>query len=137
MASIRKDIPIAAPAAKLWDAVRDFGALHTRLVPGFVVDTKLDGEARIVTFASGAMARELLVDCDDARQRLVYAILANERIKHYNAAVEIVGDGEARCRLVWTIDVLPHEIAPYISSQMDLGASAMQKAFAKARAASA
>ena len=130
MASIRKDIPIAAPAAKVWDAVRDFGALHTRLVPGFVLDTKLDGEARIVTFANGTVAREVLIDCDDARQRLVYAIIASERVKHYNASVEIVGDGEARCRLVWIIDLTPHEIAPYINSQMDLAASAMQKAFA-------
>jgi polyketide cyclase/dehydrase/lipid transport protein len=130
MATIRKDIPIAAPAVEVWDAVRDFGALHTRLVPGFVLDTKLDGEARIVTFASGTVARELLVDCDDRRQRLVYAI-ASERMKHYNASVEIVSDGEARCRLIWIIDVLPHEIAPYISSQMDLGVSAMQKTFAR------
>jgi hypothetical protein len=135
MASIRKDIPIAAPAVEVWDAVRDFGALHTRLVPGFVLDTKLDGEARIVTFANGVVARELLVDCDEARQRLVYAIFANERMKHYNASVEIVPDGEARCRLIWIVDVLPHEIAPYISSQMDLGASAMQKAFAGERLA--
>lgn len=128
MASIRKDIPIAAPAVEVWDAVRDFGALHTRLVPGFVLDTRLDGDARIVTFASGTIARELLVDCDDARQRLAYAIVS-ERMKHYNASVEIVPNGEARCQLIWIIDVLPHEIASYISSQMDLGASAMQKTF--------
>ena len=69
MTSIHKDIPIAAPASDVWDAVRDFGALHTRLVPGFVLDTKLDGEARIVRFANGTAARELLVACDDARRR--------------------------------------------------------------------
>ena len=135
MASIRKDISIPAPAVEVWDAVRDFGALHTRLVPGFVLDTKLDGEARIVTFASGNIARELLIDCDEVRLRLAYAIVGSERMKHYNAPVEIVGDGEAGCRLVWIVDVLPHEIAPYISSQMDLGASAMQTAFAGERLA--
>ena len=43
------------------------------LVPGFVLDARLDGDARIVTFANGTVARELLVDCDDARRRLVYA----------------------------------------------------------------
>jgi hypothetical protein len=130
MTSICKDIPIDAPAVEVWDAVADFGALHTRLVPGFVVDTKLEGEARIVTFASGTVARELLVDCDHARQRLAYAIVS-ERVKHYNGSVEIIPDGEVRCRVKWIVDVLPHEIAPYISSQMDLGAAAMQKAFAK------
>jgi len=133
MASIHKDIPIHAPALEVWDAVRDFGALHTRLVPGFVLDTKLDGEARIVTFASGTVARELLVDCDDTRRRLAYAIVS-ERVKHYGASVHVVADGDARSRVLWTVDVLPHEIAPYISGQMDQGVLAMQKALGRAAA---
>jgi hypothetical protein len=131
MASIHKDIPIDAPANQVWDAVRDFGALHRRLVPGFVLDTRLDGEARIVTFANGTVARELLVDCDDARRRLVYAAVS-ERVKQHSASVQIVADGEARCRLIWVTDVLPHEIAPYVDAQMDLGAAAMQRALAHA-----
>jgi hypothetical protein len=130
MASIHKDIPINAPAAEVWDAVRDFGALHTRLVPGFVLDTKLDGEARIVSFANGTVARELLVDSDDARRRLVYAI-HSERLKQHSATVLVVAEGEARCRVEWTVDLLPNEIAPYISGQMDDGAAAMQKALAR------
>ena len=130
MASIQKTIPIDAPADQVWDAVRDFGALHTRLVPGFVLDTKLDGDARIVSFANGTVARELLVDCDDARQRLVYAVIS-ERLKQHSASVQILADGDTRCRMIWIADVLPHEVAPYISSQMDLGAAAMQKALGK------
>lgn len=129
MASIHKDIPLPAPAADVWDAVRDFGALHRRLVPGFVLDTKLDGEARIVSFANGTVARELLVDCDDARQRLVYAVVS-ERVTQHSASVQVTADGETRCRLLWTVDVLPHEIAPYIDAQMDHAAGAMQRAFA-------
>jgi hypothetical protein len=128
MASIHKDIPLPAPAADVWDAVRDFGALHQRLVPGFVIDTRLDGEARIVSFANGTVARELLVDCDDTR-RLVYAVVS-ERVKQHSASVQVIADGEARCRLFWTVDVLPHDIAPYIDAQMDHGATAMRRAFA-------
>jgi hypothetical protein len=127
MASIHKDIPINAPAHEVWDAVRDFGAVHTRLARGFVLDSKLDGEARIVTFSNGTVARELLVDCDDARRRLVYAVIS-ERLKQHSASVQIVADGDVHCRMIWIVDLLPHEIAPYISSQMDLGAAAMQKA---------
>jgi hypothetical protein len=133
MASIHKDTPIHAPAHEVWDAVRDFGALHTRLVPGFVLDTKLDGEARIVTFASGTVARELLIDCDDARRRLAYAIVS-ERMKHYSASVEVVADGDTNSRLIWTVDVLPHEIAPYIGDQMDQGVLARQKTLGRAAA---
>jgi len=133
MASIHKDIPLAAPADDVWDAVRDFGALHTRLAPGFVLDTKLDGEARIVSFANGTVARELLVDCDDTRRRLVYAVIS-ERLKQHSAAVQVIADGDGRCRLIWTVDMLPHEIAPYINDKMDLAAAAMRKAFDKMRA---
>ena len=106
MASIHRDIPIAAHAHDVWDAVRDFGALHTRLVPGFVLDTKLDGDARIVSFANGTVARELLVGCDDARQRLVYAV-RSERLTQHSASVQVIADGELRCRLLWTVDLLP------------------------------
>ena len=93
MASIHKDIPIDASPDEVWAAVRDFGALHQRLVPGFVLDARLDGEARIVTFANGTVARELLVDCDEARRRLVYAVIS-ERVKQYSASVQVFADGE-------------------------------------------
>ena len=127
MASIHKDVPIRAPANHVWDAVRDFGALHTRLVPGFVLATHLEGEARIVSFANGTVARELLVDCDDTKRRLVYAVIS-ERIKQHSAAVQVIDDGEGCCRLIWIVDVLPHEIVPYIDGQMDQAAAAMQNA---------
>jgi carbon monoxide dehydrogenase subunit G len=130
MASIHKDIPIDAQPADIWAAVRDFGAVHQRLAPGFVIDARLDGDARIVTFANGNVAREQMVDCDEARRRLVYAI-ANERVSHYSASVQVVADGEARTRLIWIVDVLPHEIAPYIDAQMDQAALAMQKALGR------
>jgi hypothetical protein len=133
MASIHKDIPLDASPNDGWDAVRNFGALHTRLVPGFVLDTKLDGDARIVTFANGTIARELLVDCDDARRRLVYAVIG-ERVKQHSASVQVFADGDGRSRLVWIVDVLPHEIAPYIDAQMDQAALAMQKALGRSAA---
>jgi carbon monoxide dehydrogenase subunit G len=129
MASLHKDIPIDAHPDDVWAAVRDFGAVQ-RLAPGFVLDARLDGEARIVTFANGTVARELLVDCDDARRRLVYAI-TRERLKHYNASVQVLGDGDSRARLIWTIDVLPNEIAPYVEGQMAEGALAVQRALGR------
>ena len=126
MASIHKDIPIDAQPADVWAAVRDFGAVHTRLAPGFVIDARLDGDARIVTFANGNVAREQLVDCDDTRRRLGYAI-ANERVSHYSASVQVLAEGETRSRLIWIVDLLPNEMAPYIKGQMDQAALAMQK----------
>jgi hypothetical protein len=126
MASIHKDIPIDAHPDDVWAAVRDFGAVHRRLAPGFVIDARLEGDARIVTFHNGTVARELLVDCDDARRRLVYAVIS-ERVKHYSASVQVAADGGARTRMIWIVDVLPNEIAPYITGQMDQAVLAMQK----------
>jgi hypothetical protein len=128
MASLHKEIPIDADPEAVWAAVRDFGAVHRQLAPGFVVDARLEGEARVVTFANGTVARELLVDCDDARRRLVYAVLS-ERVKHYSASVQVRADGEVQSRLIWIVDLLPNEIAPYIDGQMDQAALAMQRAF--------
>jgi hypothetical protein len=126
MATIYMDIPIDAPASAVWDVVRDFGAVHTRFAPGFVTDTKLDGDARIVTFANGTAVRERFVSCDEQRQRLVYSV-ASERVSQHSASFQVIADGAARCRVIWITDVLPNEIAPYIEQQMTLGAAAMQK----------
>ena len=133
MASIQKNIIIDARPEDVWDALRDFGALHTRLVPGFVTDTKLDGEARIVTFANGTVAREVLVDSDDNKRRLVYAI-KSDRLTQHSASAQVFAESNGRSRLVWIVDVLPNEVAPYMDAQMDQGAAAMQKALARSAA---
>jgi hypothetical protein len=130
MASIHKDILLDARPEDVWAAVADFGAVHQRLVPGFVLDAQLDGDARIVTFANGTVARELLVDCDHARKRLVYAVVS-ERVKHYSASVQVFAEGEAQSRLIWIVDLLPNEIAPYIDAQMDQAALAMKQALGR------
>jgi carbon monoxide dehydrogenase subunit G len=130
MASLHRDISIDASPDSVWNIVRDFGAVQ-KLAPGFVIEARLDGDARIVTFANGNVAREVLVDCNEARRRLVYAI-SNERVQHYNASVEIIADGADNSRLIWTVDVLPHEIAPYIESQMEQAARAMRQALSRA-----
>jgi hypothetical protein len=128
MASIHKDIPLDARPEDVWAAVRDYGAVHQRVAPGFVTDCKLDGDSRFVSFANGNVAQELPVTMDDARMRLVYAVVS-PRVKQHSASIQVFADGEGHSRMVWITDVLPDEIAPYIDGQMDLGAAAMQKQF--------
>jgi hypothetical protein len=132
MASIYKEIALDARADDVWDAVRDFGAVHRRVAPGFLLDAKLDGDARIVTFSTGTVAREVLVTCDDTRKRLVYAVVS-ERVKQHSASIQIVADGD-RSRMIWITDVLPNEIAPYIDGQMELGTDAIRKTFTRTAA---
>jgi hypothetical protein len=126
MASLRQDIPITAPAADAWSALRDFGAVHQRLVPGFVTDCRLDGDARVVTFFNGMVARELLVDVDDTAQRLVYAIV-DGKATHYSASAQVFADGEGNCRFVWIIDLLPNELAGPIGAMQAQGAKVLKQ----------
>jgi Polyketide cyclase / dehydrase and lipid transport len=129
MASIRRDIVIAASPDDVWDAMRDFGAVHERVVPGFVVDCRLDGEDRIVTFFSGMVQREPLVACDDDARRLVYAAVDSPfGATHYNASVRVLANGDGGATVEWVVDVLPHELAPAVGASMDRAATAMQQA---------
>jgi hypothetical protein len=101
MASIRKEILIDALPEDVWDALRDWGAIHRRLVPGFVVDARLDGEDRIVTFFNGFEAREVLVDLDDEARRLVWSLVEGP-YTHHNGVAQVFDEGEGRSRFVWT-----------------------------------
>src|ERR1043165_7975668 len=123
MASIRNEIALGAPAERAWDALRDFGNVHTRVAPGFLTDSTMDGDARIVTFANGAVARETLVSIDDQARRLVYAIM-DQRFKHYSAAVQVLRAGQGS-RVVWIIDLLPDDLAGTVRQMAGQGAAAM------------
>lgn len=127
MASIRREFLIDARPEDVWDAVRDIGALHTRLVPGFVTDCKLEEGARIVTFANGMTVKEPIVDLDDRARRLAWAAVGGQ-LTHYNASMQIFAEGDKRTRAVWTADLLPNEMAKPIASMIDAGCAAMKKA---------
>ena len=136
MASIRKETVIDAAPADVWAALRDWGALHERLVPGFVVDTHLDGEDRIVTFFNGSVLREVLVDRDDLRRRLVWTI-ADGPYTHHNASAQVFDVADGRALFVWTADVLPHEAAPRTADMMALGTAAVKQTLERAPARAA
>jgi Polyketide cyclase / dehydrase and lipid transport len=125
MATLRKQIALDAGAAKVWSAIRDFGAVHTRVAPGFLTKLDMDKGDRIVTFFNGLVARERLVTLDDEDCRLVYAVVEG-RANHYSAAVQIFPEGDGS-RLMWTIDLLPDELAPAIAGMMDHAAPVMKK----------
>jgi hypothetical protein len=131
MASIRKEILVEASPEHVWAAVRDVGAVHERLVPGVLVDGYLEGDARVVTFANGAVVRELIVDVDDDRRRVSYAVVDSPlQAVHQHASMQVVADGDHGSRLVWITDVVPDELAWPIGDLMDQGAEAMVRALA-------
>ena len=126
MATVRRELRTRATPDRVWEAIRDVGALHTRLVPGFVKNTVLDGDARIVTFANGVTLREPIVTVDDRERRLVWSSEGGATT-HYNASVQALAEGE-RTRVVWIADFLPDTSAPAMEAAMSAGIAAMQKA---------
>lgn len=126
MASIRKEVTIDASPLAVWDALRDVGALHRRLVPGFVTDVRLDGNARIVTFGNGQVVREIIVDLDEQARRLVWSAVGGG-LSHYNASAQVFAEGPSSTRFVWIADLLPNEVAPMIASMMDQGIATVKR----------
>jgi carbon monoxide dehydrogenase subunit G len=126
MATIHREVHIQADPEKVWSALRDVGALHTRLCPGFVIDTKMDGDARIVTFGNGRTARELIVTVDDRTRRVAWAIVGGSFI-HYNGAAQVIPVPAGGCRFTWTSDLLPNEAAPTVEAMIESGIATIKR----------
>jgi carbon monoxide dehydrogenase subunit G len=129
MASIIRETRIDADPADVWDALRDFAAVHERLVPGFVVECRVDRPgSRTVTFFDGAVAREILVGVDDGARRLAYSVVEGPLgTTHHNASAQVLADSERRTRFVWTTDVLPDAAATPIGQLMDRGIAVLKE----------
>jgi Polyketide cyclase / dehydrase and lipid transport len=123
MASIIKEIALDVGADDVWEALRDFGAVHERLVPGFVIDARVDGpDMRETTFFNGVVVRERLVAIDDDARRIAYSVVDGPLgASHHNAAAQVFVDGEGRSRFQWITDVLPDHLSGPIGELMDRG----------------
>ncbi len=126
MARIYREILISARSADVWDAVRDIGAIHSRLAPGFVVNTALEDGARTVSFCNGMVVRELIVELNDTDRRLVWSA-RSERLSHHNASMQVLADGADGTRAVWIADVLPNALEPVIAAMIEQGLAAMKR----------
>lgn len=126
MASIRKEIVTEARGEDVWAAIADIGALHTRLVPGFVTDTRLEPGARIVTFGNGMVVREPIVAIDEAGRRLVWSAEGGHTT-HYNASAQVLAGPDGTTRVIWTADFLPDRAAGAIDAAMTAGCAVMKK----------
>jgi hypothetical protein len=118
MATVRRTIDVDVPIAEVWDAVRDFGALHERVAAGFATATQLEGEDRVVTFFDGAVHRERLISSDDELRRLAWTIVDGPWT-HHSGSVELFAESVRRTRFVWTTDMLPHDTADGTTKMID------------------
>jgi hypothetical protein len=123
MATVTKEFLVAASPDKVWDAVRDFHAVHLRVAPGFLTGATADGNDRILTFFNGFVARERLIGCDDATRRIAYSIIEGRYTYHY-ASFQVFPH-EAGSRVVWITDLLPDTMADISNMMMEHGSTVM------------
>lgn len=117
----------------VWAAVRDVGAVHTKLVPGYTSSTRVEGEHRYLTMADGWVVHELIVSLDDDTRRLAYAVVEGSRpaLTHHHASFQVFADGPDRTLLVWITDLLPDEREPEVRPRIERGAEVMRQALAR------
>ena len=124
MATVQRETEITQGKALVWDAIRDVGAIHRRLVPGFVVDCRLEGDSRIVTFANGMVVREIIVAVDDETCRHAWSARGTP-FTHHNASIQVFPEAVGS-RIVWITDLLQNDIAGFIGGMMEKGCAAMK-----------
>ncbi|WP_063003802.1 SRPBCC family protein [Nocardia salmonicida] len=129
MASVHKEFLVDAAPDGVWDVLRDFGAVHERLAPGFVTDTRLDADTRTVTFADGTVVAERLVDLDPVSRRVAYTVVGGSlHPSHHHAWMQAVPEADGRTRFIWHTDVLPEALAAPIAESVEHGATVIRSA---------
>jgi len=132
VASVIREIVIDVDPGVAWDALRDWGAVHERLVPGFLLDAQVDGRDRVVTFYNGSVVRELFVGADDQVRRLAWAVADGSLgLTHYSASAQVISDEGTRTRFVWTADLLPDELDGTVSQLMEQGLATIKTTLEK------
>jgi carbon monoxide dehydrogenase subunit G len=129
MATIYREFRVEVPVRSVWDAIRDVGAVHSRLAKGFVVNTIVDGNTRTVVFANGYELREAIISIDDEHRRLAYSAVGG-KASHHNAYFQVFEHGPQVSRVVWVTDLLPEEMKAPIEQMVNQGVEAIKKTFA-------
>ncbi|MFD8597257.1 SRPBCC family protein [Kitasatospora sp. NPDC059646] len=131
MATIHRETLIDTDPGNAWAAIRDWGAVHRRLAPGYVTDTRVDGDVRVVTFEDGTVVRELVVSLDDDARRIAYAVVGGSFSPvHHHASMQALAEPDGRTRFVWILDVLPGELAGPIAAMVDRGIEVIRRTLA-------
>jgi carbon monoxide dehydrogenase subunit G len=112
MASVKVSERIEASADRVWELLRDFGAV-SRYAPGIdSCEVEGEGVGAVRTLTMGAMSlKERLEACDDAGRRLQYAIVAGPLpFENYLATIEVREDGGA-CTVDWSSTFDPQGVS--------------------------
>ncbi len=119
---VRVETVIDVSRQQVWEAIADVGAVHRRLLPGRVIDARIEGDIRILMMPDGSQIRELIVSIDHAARRLAYAVIEGQRLPltYHHASFQVASEGDGS-RLIWVTDVLPHTMADAVRARVEPG----------------
>lgn len=135
MATIYKEFNVNAAPELVWEAIKDVGAVHTRLAPGLVTNTTLADGVRTVTFANGFVVKERIVAVSDAQRRVAYAAM-DDGSAHHNASFQVFAAPQGQSRVLWITDVLPDGMLGPVGQIVDMASEVIAKTLEGAAAAS-
>jgi hypothetical protein len=119
VATVRAEIDIDADADEVWKAIGDFAAGPELMAPGFVTGCQVEGDIRVVTFASGTVARERLIGIEQEQRRISFSIIGDTvQPEHDNASMQVIALEPGCSRFVWIHDVLPDELGEAFHANM-------------------
>jgi mxaD protein len=112
--NVYQSIDIAAPASKVWDAVKNWDNLHgwhpafasTELVSG---RNDVVGAVRKLTLKDGPSFDEELTSFDPAAMKLRYKIISEAPlpITDYDSTIQVLAMGSGKSAVVWRSSFLP------------------------------
>lgn len=105
---VSKSVTINAPAAKVWDQVKDFSGLNTwhpavesdKIVEG--TDNKV-GAVRLLTLKGGGTIKEKLLAHDAGKHMFKYSILEGVLpVSHYTSTLRVAKSGKDKAVVTWS-----------------------------------
>jgi hypothetical protein len=127
LASIHHEATFDVNAAAAWARLRQVDQAHTLFAPVLVDGTfDRDAQTRTVRFANGMVVQERILDVDDVRRRVAYAVVSGTPMTYHHASMQIIEDGAKRCRFVWVSDFLPPEFGDGMGPLVEAGTQALK-----------
>ncbi len=115
---VTKTIDINAPAAEVWDRVKNFDALntwHPAIAKDEIVEGKNNevGAVRLLTTGDGAQLREKLAGFDAAGMNFTY-IITDEGgpVSNYKSTLKVEAVSATTCKVTWTGSFIPNAGGP-------------------------
>jgi hypothetical protein len=118
MGSVRRHVFINRNADDVWSLVGDPARLHEWFPTSA---TRIDGDTRWITLASGITFEERIVTLDHDLRRFQYTIVNNPIITEHLGTVDVIADGPNRCIVVYSTNMEPEVLALPIAGAAGVG----------------